>query len=205
MRSIAMRSIISAVALLLISLTVATAQQDPQAADHAALRKLKDDVLSAINSRNLASMDALLHKPFLSTVVTQESFNDAEKLRGWFDGLFTRPLLRLTGLRMQAEADEAAQIYTGTFAVARGSTKERYELSDGRGFDFDGRWTAAAIKQDGQWKVLAIHASTNFLDNPVINAIERSVLTFAAIGAGGGAIVGFLLGFFIRRGRTRTT
>jgi hypothetical protein len=36
----------------------------------------------------------------------------------------------------------------------------------------------------------------------VINAIERSVLTFAAIGAGGGAIVGFLLGFFIRRRRT---
>ena len=32
---------------------------------------------------------------------------------------------------MEAEADETAQIYTGTFAVARGSTKERYEL---------GRW-----------------------------------------------------------------
>ena len=78
---------------------------------------------------------------------------------------------------MDAEADELAQIYTGTFAVARGSTKERYELADGRGFDMQGRWTATAIKEDGQWKVLAIHTGTNFLDNPVINAIERNACT----------------------------
>jgi hypothetical protein len=55
-----------------------------------------------------------------------------------------------------------AQIYTATFAVARGSTKERYELADGRGFDFDGRWTATAIRDNGQWKVLAVHAGQIF-------------------------------------------
>jgi len=198
-----MKSISSAVALLLLSITIAVAQEGPQAADHAALRKLKDDVITAINNRNLADMDAMLHKPFLSTVITQESFNETGKLRGWFEDLFSRPLLRLRHFRIQAEADEMAQIYTGTLAVARGSTKERYELADGRGFDFDGRWTATAIKDNGQWKVLTLHAGTNFLDNPVINAIERSVLTFAAVGAIGGVIVGFLLGFFIRRGRAK--
>ena len=198
-----MKSISSAVALLLLSITIAVAQEGPQAADHAALRKLKDDVINAINTRNLAAMDAMLHKPFLSTVITQESFNETGKLRGWFEDLFSRPLLRLRHFRIQAEADEMAQIHTGTLAVARGSTKERYELADGRGFDFDGRWTATAIKDNGQWKVLTLHAGTNFLDNPVINAIERSVLTFAAIAAVGGAIVGFLLGFFLRRGRAK--
>ena len=198
-----MKSISSAVALLLLSITIAVAQEGPQAADHAALRKLKDDVINAINTRNLAAMDAMLHKPFLSTVITQESFSETGKLRGWFEDLFSRPLLRLRHFRIQAEADEMAQIHTGTLAVARGSTKERYELADGRGFDFDGRWTATAIKDNGQWKVLTLHAGTNFLDNPVINAIERSVLTFAAIAAVGGAIVGFLLGFFIRRGRAK--
>jgi len=148
-----MKSIASAVALFLLTITAAIAQGGPQEADHAALRKLKDDVLTAINNRNLAAVDAMLHKPFLSTVITQESFNETGKLRGWFDDLFSRPLLRLRHFRIQAEADEMAQIYTGTFAVARGSTKERYELGDGRGFDFDGRWTATAIKDNGQWKV----------------------------------------------------
>jgi hypothetical protein len=198
-----MKLIASAVAVFLLATTAAVAQGGPQEADHAALRKLKDDVLTAINNRNLAAMDAMLHKPFLSTVITQESFNETGKLRGWFDDLFSRPLLRLRHFRIQAEADEMAQIYTGTFAVARGSTKERYELADGRGFDFDGRWTATAIKDNGQWKVLAIHAGTNFLDNPVINAIERHTMTFAAVSTVLGAIVGFLLGFFVRRRQTR--
>ena len=198
-----MKSIASAVAVLLLTITTATAQVNQQEADHAALRKLKDDVLTAINNRNLAAVDSMLHKPFLSTVITQESFNETGKLRGWFDDLFSRPLLRLRHFRIQAEADEMAQIYTGTFAVARGSTKERYELADGRGFDFDGRWTATAIKDNGQWKVLAIHAGTNFLDNPVTNAIERNTMTFAGVGAIVGAIAGFLFGFFIRRRQPR--
>jgi len=194
-----MKSIASAVTIFLLAITAAIAQGSPQEADHTALRKLKDDVLTAINNRNMAAVDAMLHKPFLSTVITQESFNETAKLRGWFEDLFARPLLRLRHFRIQADADEMAQIYTGTFAVARGSTKERYELADGRGFDFDGRWTATAIKDNGQWKVLALHAGTNFLDNPVINAIERNTMTFAAVSTVLGAIVGFLLGFFIRR------
>jgi len=194
-----MKSIASAVAIFLLAITAAIAQVNPQEADHAALRKLKDDVTNAINTRNLAAVDGMLHKPFLSTVITQESFNETGKLRSWFDDLFSRPLLRLRHFRIQAEADEMAQIYTGTFAVARGSTKERYELADGRGFDFDGRWTATAIKTNGQWKVLAIHAGTNFLDNPVINAIERHTMTLAAVSTAMGVFVGFLLGFFLRR------
>jgi ketosteroid isomerase-like protein len=193
------KSIASALAVFLLAITAAIAQVGSQDADHVALRKLKDDLLTAINNRNLTDVDAMLHKPFLSTVITQESFNETGKLRSWFDDIFSRPLLRLRHFRIQAEADEMAQIYTGTFAVARGSTKERYELADGRGFDFDGRWTATAIKENGQWKVLAIHAGTNFLDNPVINAVERNTMTFAAVGALAGVVIGFLLGFFIRR------
>src|SRR5262249_52434253 len=125
------KSIASTLAAFLLAITAAIAQVGPQegsqAADHLALRKLRDDLTTAINNRNLADVDALLHKPFLSTVITQESFNDTGKLRSWFDDIFSRPLLRLRHFRIQAEADEMAQIYTGTFAVARGSTKERYE------------------------------------------------------------------------------
>jgi hypothetical protein len=80
---------------------------------------------------------------------------------------------------------------------------ERYELADGRGFDIQGRWTATAIKEDGRWTVVALHAGTNFLDNPVINAIERNAMLFAIGGGGIGAIAGSLFGFFIGRRRAR--
>ena len=189
--------------LVLLGAAVAPAQDADQVADHQALRQLKTDVVTAINARNFGAIDQLMHKPFLSTVITQDSFNEAGTLITWFESLFKRNFLRLTKVQMDADADELAQIYTGTFAVARGSTKERYELADGRGFDMQGRWTATAIKQSGQWRVLAVHTGTNFLDNPVMNAIERNALYFAGAGALVGVIVGILCGFFIGRRRAR--
>ena len=177
------------------------AQNASQAADHEALRKLKTDVITAINTRNVQSMDTLLHKPFMSTLITQDSFTDIERLKAYFDGLFTRPVLRINKITMEAEPDEQAQIYTGTFAVARGGTKEVYELGDGRTYTIPGRWTATTIKDNGQWKVLAVHTGVNFIDNPVMTAVEKSTLYFGAGGVALGAVVGFLLGFLIRRKR----
>jgi hypothetical protein len=177
------------------------AQNVSQAADHEALRKLKTDVITAINTRNVQSMDTLLHKPFMSTLITQDSFTDIERLKAYFDDLFTRSVLRINKITMEAEPDESAQIYTGTFAVARGGTKEVYELGDGRTYTIPGRWTATTIKDNGQWKVLAVHTGVNFIDNPVMTAVEKSTLYFGAGGVAVGAVIGFLLGFFIRRKR----
>ncbi len=173
------------------------------AADHEALRKLKADIVDAINNKNLAAIDSLLHKPFIATVITQDSFNDAEALKSYFQSLYTRSFLRINRIHMEADVDELSQIYTGTFAVARGATRERYELADGRGFDIAGRWTATVVKENGKWSLLAIHDGTNFLDNPVINAIERNILTMTLGGAAVGALLGFLLGFFVRRRRAK--
>jgi ketosteroid isomerase-like protein len=184
----------------------ASAQRASPAADHDALRKLKTDIVTAINTRDLASMDRLLHKPFTATVITQDSFADADKLKAYFNDLFTRNFLRVSRITMEAEADELSQIYTGTFAVARGPTKERYDMADGRSFDIKGRWTGVALKENGAWKILAVHTGTNFLDNPVLTAAEKSTLYFGGGGLGLGALIGLLVGFLVgrRRGRPAT-
>jgi ketosteroid isomerase-like protein len=195
------RTLLAATLSLLLAPATALAQSEGSEADHDALRKLKADLLTAINTRNLSSVEGGLHKPFSATVVTQETFTDAGAMQAYYDGLFTRKLLRMSRIHMQAEADELSQIYTGTYAVARGSTQERYELADGRSFDMRGRWTAVAVKQEGQWKVLAVHSGTNFLDNPVLTAIEKSTATIGAGGLGVGLLLGGALGFFVGRRR----
>lgn len=168
-------------------------------ADHEALRKLKSDAVAAVNNRDYLTMQKIMHQPFMATLITQDSFNDSGKLKDYFESLFTRESLKMKKASIVAEADDLSQIYEGTFAVNKGSTKEHYELADGRSFDLDGRWTAVSIKDNGEWKLLAVHTGTNFLDNPVLNAIEKSVVWFGVGGAAGGLLVGFAAGWFFRR------
>ncbi len=170
-------------------------------ADHDALRKLKSDVTVAANNRDYAAMQMPLHQPFMTTLVTQDSFTDFGKLKEYFESLYTRDMLRMKNVSIAAEADDLSQIYQGTFALTKGSTKEHYELTDGRSFDMDGRWTAVSLKENGEWKLLAVHTGTNFLDNPVLNAIEKSVVWFGAGGAAVGLIVGFVFGWSFRKNR----
>lgn len=180
--------------------------QPPQAAiveaDHIALRKLKADALTAINTQDFDRVRQLTHEPFMATVVTQDSFNDFDQLVGFYKSLYTtdhpdRP--RMKKVSIAAEADELSQIYTGTFAITRGSTLERYELADGRGFDLNGRWTGVSIKDGGEWKMLAVHTGTNFLNNPVLQQYEKAVKWVGGGALGAGLLIGFLLGRLLRR------
>lgn len=185
---------------LLFSAPVFAATPGTQA-DHDALRKLKSDVTVAANNRDYAALQKTLHQPFMTTLVTQDSFTDFGKLKDYFESLYTRDMLRMKNVSIAAEADELSQIYQGTFAVTKGSTKEHYELTDGRSFDMDGRWTAVSLKENGEWKLLAVHTGTNFLDNPVLNAIEKSVVWFGVGGGAVGLIVGFVFGWLFRKNR----
>lgn len=177
-----------------------------QEADHVALRQLKTDLLAAINKQDFEAARKLVHQPMLTTAVTQDSFNDFDKLVGFYKSLFTRENLRMKKVHLTADADELSQIYTGTFAVTRGSTREYYELASGRGFHLKGRWTATSVKEpDGRWQLLAIHSGTNFLANPVLAAAEKMLVWAAAIAGVLGLLLGFLAGRFTRRRRAAGT
>lgn len=172
-------------------------------ADHLALIKLRNDIGAAIGKRDLSAVAGSLHKPFTATVVTQDTFTDFGKLKAYFDSLYTTHVPQIKTMTVAAEADERAQIYQGTFAVARGDTRERYELTDGRSFDLNGRWTATLVKDGDAWKLLAVHTGVNFLDNPVIALVGKSNVWTAAMAAGLGLLAGFVGGWFARRGRQR--
>lgn len=169
--------------------------------DHEALRKLKDQAVAVVNNRDYDAARRMLHVPFMATVITQDSFTEFDQVQAYFDGLYTRDFLRMEKIEFEAEADDFSWIHEGTFALTKGTTKEHYELADGRAFDMDGRWTAISIKDDDEWKLLAIHMGTNFLDNPVLAAIEKSVVWIGATGAGIGLILGFAGGWFFTRRR----
>ena len=57
------------------------------------------------------------------------------------------------------------------------------------------------MKDGADWKLLAVHTGTNFLDNPVLHAVERSLLWFGAGGLARGLMLGFAGGWLLRRKR----
>jgi ketosteroid isomerase-like protein len=178
------------------------AQSSGTPADHDALWKIKADAVAAVNARDYATLRKVINEPFMATVLTQESFSNFDQLKSYFESLFTRDALRVKTISLAAEADDYSQIFEGRFALTKGSTKEHYDMADGRAFDMNGRWTAVSIQKDGAWKLLAIHTGTNFLDNPVLGAIERSVVWLGLAGAGLGLLIGFGAAWIIRRPRT---
>src|SRR5690349_22130643 len=72
----------------------------------------------------------MIQRPPRSTLFPYTTlFRSAGKLKDYFNSLFNRSLLRISKITMQADADELSHIYTGTIAVARGATQERYEMA----------------------------------------------------------------------------
>ena len=191
------------IAAIVLSGIFATSAQAGEAEDHQALRQLKDHLAQAVSNRDFEAAQKVLHQPFMSTVITQESFTDLPQLKNYFDSLFTRDFLRIKALSIKPEADELSRIYTGTIALTRGSTAERYEMADGRSFDLKGRWTAVSVKEsDGAWRLMAFHSGVNFLDNPVLAGVEKSALWVGLAGAAIGLLLGFWAGWLLRRQRT---
>lgn len=189
---------------LTVAAAGACAQATDAAADHDALRQLKTDLEKVVSTRDFDAARALFHQPFMATVITQDSFTDMGALKRYYDSLFSREMLRMKSVSIKTDADELSTLHTGTVALTRGSTAERYELADGRAFDMKGRWTAVSIKEpDGKWKLLGIHMGTNFLDNPVLAAIERSILWIGLAAGAAGLVAGFVGGWWFGRGRRR--
>jgi ketosteroid isomerase-like protein len=198
-----MKMLITAGMLLLTS-TLAQAQTVGSDADHTALRKLLADTLTSVNAKDYAAAQKLLHDPFRVTVLTQDSFTNFNAFKEYYEKLYNRSFLQMKTIRLNAVPDEKSQIYEGVFAVNGGETEEFYELTDGRTFTMKGRWTAVTTKQNGEWKILAVHTGINPIDNPILTAIEKSTLWFGGITGGVGLILGLMISWLASRFRRRT-
>jgi hypothetical protein len=70
-----------------------------------------------------------------------------------------------------------------------------YKFKDGDVRSMTSRWTSTIVKDGAQWKVASFHFGVNFMDNPVVDAIQNFI-TKVAIGCG---LLGLLIGFLIAK------
>ena len=102
------------------------------------------------------------------------------------------PIIRRYAIRGEIAAPAT---FIGDVAVAHGTCHDEMELTSGRKFALDGKWSATILNQQGKWRVACLHFSTNVLDNAVLSGVKRLVWT----GAVGGFVLGGLLVFVLSR------
>ena len=174
-------------------LTISLVHAADTEAVHQELRDVLQGIEKSVNSKHYGDLKHYFSTKMKVTTINQEILSDPSQIEPYFNKWFGEKGY-LKDVQMKLNADAKTEFYGENMGVVWGSGDEKYILSDTRLFDMKTRWTATVIKEDdGKWRILTLHIGTNFLDNPVSNAIESSTKLFAAIGA----FVGLVLGLFI--------
>jgi len=94
-------------------------------------------------------------------------------------------------------------IITGNIAVAHGTTQDTV-LRGGKEYHFDGQWSAVLRKDQGQWKLLRMHASMYPISNPFVSELVWwAKLLWGTIAGIGGLLIGWVLHvIFAKRRKT---
>ncbi len=188
-------------ALILCVLALpAAAEDDPYAADRSTLKAMLADIEQALNKRDFQAALKHLHTDVLITYYNAEVTRGHDEALAYFNRMMEGPDAVVKEYSTKAEVGSPA-LFVGDTAVAYGTTTERYKLAGGLEFELNGNWSTTVQKQDGVWKVRAIHFSTNLFDNPLLKNAQRMGLSMAA----GGLVVGLIVMGLIGRARRRRT
>jgi ketosteroid isomerase-like protein len=118
------------------------------------------------------------------------------QVQAYFDKVLDGSKAILKDYNTQATVGAPAR-FAGNVAIADGTTKDNFTFADGSEMKVNTFWTVTLAKRDGDWKVLQLHFSSNFFNNPLVAAVERKLFMFAVIAL----LVGFAIGYFVKRRR----
>jgi len=180
----------------------ALADEEPDHAIHEELRAVLATIQTAINEAKFDDMLPVISQNVRATTINQEVISSRQEVSSYFNRWFG-PAGYLKKLHMTLNPDALTELSADkSWGLVRGSGVETYTLADGRVFDMKTRWTAVMQKDaDDKWRLRSIHIGTDFLDNPILGAAKNAAVKTGLAGAGGGLVVGALLGFFVRRRR----
>ena len=174
-----------------------------QQAIHQELRALLQGLEAAINTQKYGDLAQFFDEKLHVTTINQNVITTPAGIDAYFKEWFGEGGY-LKKLDIKLNADGLTQLYgdaqNPSWGLVYGNGVEQYQLADGRNLDMKTRWTATVTKSaDGKWRILALHIGTNFYDNPIYHAVEKSTKYFAAGGLALGLVLGALGMAFLRR------
>lgn len=163
--------------------------EDSRSADRQALLAILHDIEKGINDAEIDLMAKHIDEKAVITWLNAEVSQGPEGVKDYFKRMVgDAPGTILSKYSTHPKISGPATFY-GDVAVANGTTDDEFTPHNRSVFKFDSRWTATLRKNDGQWKIVALHLSTNSFNNVLISEL-RQLSTYTGAG---GALAGLLL------------
>lgn len=166
------------------------APEDPA---HNELRTLRTQVIEAITKGDIDAVLSHVHPQVVVTWQNAEVCRGGAELKAFFERMGKATF---KGYKVPPTPDDLTVLYGGDTGVSFGYVIGQYHLL-GKELEFKSRWTATLVKENGKWLLASYHVSLDALDNPLLNAAEKSLI-WVAVGTG---VFGLLAGLLIGRRR----
>lgn len=195
-----MKKLLLAVCPFLVLVPLAgLAQDDPHAADREALLVILGGIEDALNARDITGALEYLDDNVVITYQDSTVTQGLEGAKEYHTRMMEGSAAIVTEFSTEATVGAPA-VFHGDTAVAYGTTVDRYVLTRGLEINLNANWSTTARKIDGEWKVIALHFSTDLFDNPLLNSANKMNKIMAA----GGVAVGVILMLIIGRIRRKS-
>jgi ketosteroid isomerase-like protein len=173
------------VAVLVLS-SLAWAGQDGRKDDQEMLRALQEKVVDALNKRDCKALASYGTREFAVTTIDQTRLYTSSDMENYFNKVFKSPDSVVTALKITTEADIQTRFIDADNACCYGETHDFFTMKDGQMVPIDSRWTAMLHKENGEWKIAALHAGVNFKDNAVLTRTENAAKLALLVGFAAG-------------------
>jgi ketosteroid isomerase-like protein len=208
MRSIKRSILTIPLVLLGCALGSAAADAQPRAGSpppsaetlHNELRALRERTVNAVNKRDPDAVMKELHPDIVFTAMDTEVVRGIPAAKAYYQKMFVGAARIVEGFSLTVEPDAAASLYeNGKVAISRGSSNAHFKLATGTEFDVPLRWSATLLRENNKWTIANLQFTANMFNNPILDVLKSS-MKWVALGTGVAAlIVGFLLGWLVRR------
>jgi hypothetical protein len=171
---------------------------DPHAPDRQALLKVFREIEAGINAQDIDRMVAQMHPAATVTWLNGEVSRGHAEIKAYYDRMVRGEQRILERYTTAAKLGAPARFYgNGEVAVADGTTEDDfYPIARGP-FHLSSNWTSTSARINGEWKVVALHLSSNVFTNSLIEEAK----TAAWYTGGAGLVAGLALGWLVGRRR----
>ena len=184
----------------LLAMRAFAADGDPHPEDRKELIKVFREIEASINAQSVDRMVTQMAPEATVTWLNGEVSRGHEEIKAYYNRMVRGEKRILDKYVTAAKLGAPAKFYgNGEVAVADGTTEDEFFPVSRGVFRLSSNWTATCAKIDGQWKVVALHLSSNVFTNPLLDE-AKSLVWYAA---GGGLAGGFVLGWLMSRLRRR--